>query len=80
MSSADTWVLNAKEKAPAFQLANAGYDVWLGNSRGSKYGRAHLNLDPNDPKGFDKFWEYSFEDMGKFDAPSQIDYVRKYTE
>ena len=48
LSSADTWVINKNEVAPAFQIARAGYDVWLGNSRGSKYGRNHISLDPDD--------------------------------
>jgi len=31
VDSADCWVMNHPEKAPAFVIANAGYDVWLGN-------------------------------------------------
>jgi lysosomal acid lipase/cholesteryl ester hydrolase len=29
--SADCWIMNYNEVAPAFQLVRAGYDVWLGN-------------------------------------------------
>jgi gastric triacylglycerol lipase len=35
------WVVNDPDKAPAFMLVNAGYDVWLGNNRGTKYGIHH---------------------------------------
>ena len=80
LSSADTWVVNRNDVAPAFQLARDGYDVWLGNSRGSKYGRAHGTLDPDQEIDKKKFWQFSFVEMGEFDAPTQIDYVREYTQ
>ena len=29
--SADCWIMQTKDTAPAFRLVEAGYDVWLGN-------------------------------------------------
>jgi len=49
--SAENFVSN-REISPAYILAKAGYDVWLGNSRGSKYGRNHQWWDPNKDKEY----------------------------
>lgn len=75
-SSAETWVMNA-ENAVAFTLARAGFDVWLGNNRGSRYSRKNNHIDPDrDPA---EFFNFSFFELGEFDAPAQIDFVRKET-
>ena len=48
--SADCWIMNYEQTAPAFQLARAGYDVWLGNQRGTKYSMGHKSLNPKKDK------------------------------
>jgi pimeloyl-ACP methyl ester carboxylesterase len=75
-SSGNTWINNGQNSVP-YQLADAGYDVWIGNNRGSYYSRANTKIDPNkDPK---KFFDYSFYELGQFDAPAQIDEVIRLT-
>lgn len=56
------WILNGKNSL-AFILADIGYDVWMNNSRGNRYSRNHVYLDPDSDK---KFWDYSFEDNIKY--------------
>lgn len=62
----------------AYVLADAGYDVWLPNSRGNFYSRKHVVLDPNDPSS--GFWNFSWYEMGIYDLPATIDYVLSQTE
>lgn len=56
MGSGENWVMNGKN-SPAFYFANKGYDVWLGNHRGTKYARNHETLDPNKDA---EYWQFSF--------------------
>ena len=39
------WVDNNHEVAPAFVLARAGYDVWLGDNRVNRFSLGHTSLD-----------------------------------
>jgi len=50
LDSSDTWIVNDEDKAPGFLLANRGYDIWMGNSRGNKHSRNHTKYNPNKNK------------------------------
>ena len=69
------WIVNDSERAPAFILARAGYDVWLGNNRGSSYGNAHVSLSPSQKE----FWDFYQEEMGVIDSPLFIDFILETT-
>lgn len=76
VDSADCWVMNYADVAPAFQLVRAGYDVWLGNQRGTQHSMGHKTLNPDKDLAY---WEFSFTEMGKYDAPAMVDFVRNMT-
>lgn len=60
----------------AFFFADAGFDVWMNNSRGNCFSRDHKYLDPDNDECF---WDFSFHELGKFDQPALIDYILKHT-
>ncbi|KAL0110610.1 hypothetical protein PUN28_013890 [Cardiocondyla obscurior] len=73
-SSAD-WILMGPGKSLAYILADAGYDVWLGNNRGNIYSRNHTSLSLTDRA----FWDFSYHELGIYDLPAMIDYILNTT-
>ncbi|KAJ2784559.1 cholesterol esterase [Coemansia javaensis] len=54
-----------------FRLAEAGWDVWLGNSRGNKYSYKHIRYAPTDAR----FWNFSIDEIATIDVPTTVDYI-----
>ena len=73
MDSSAGWALLGPRRALAFRLADAGFDVWLANSRGNRYSRNHTRLDPDADAA--AFWAFSWADMAERDAPATVDYA-----
>ncbi|XP_013143371.1 PREDICTED: lipase 3-like [Papilio polytes] len=71
-SSAD-WILNGPNKALAYVLADAGYDVWMANVRGNVYSAEHTSLKRNTKS----YWNFSWHDIALYDVPAVIDYIMK---
>lgn len=69
--------MNYDDVAPAFVAARAGYDVWLGNSRGNTYSQGHTEYDIW--KNEKKYWNFSWYEMGMYDLPATFDYISSYT-
>ncbi|GLH01221.1 Lipase 3 [Gryllus bimaculatus] len=76
LGSSYDWIVAGPDKGLAYLLADAGYDVWMGNARGNTYSRAHVYL-PTEPSS--PFWDFSFHEMGIYDLPAVIDYVLNTT-
>jgi len=54
LCSSSNWVTNLPNEGFAFILADAGFDVWLGNVRGNTYGLRHVKY----PVHSDEFWNF----------------------
>ena len=51
------WFNHYPEVAPAFVAARAGYDVWLGNTRGCLPSEGHTTLDAEIDE---EYWNFSW--------------------
>ncbi|XP_049274329.1 lipase member M-like [Rhipicephalus sanguineus] len=71
LSSAVEWVINYPQASHRFLLADAGYDVWLGNYRGTPYSRGHREYSDSDSR----YWDFRLDEIGLLDLPALVDYV-----
>lgn len=74
--NAEALVVNGPDLSPAFVLARMGYDVWIGNSRGSSHSLDHLWLSSNSSE----YWQFTWNEMSQYDLPASIDFVLDRTQ
>ncbi|XP_016950983.1 lipase 3 [Drosophila biarmipes] len=70
-SCSDAWILQGPDDSLPYLLADAGYDVWMGNARGTSYSRNHTTLSPDHPL----FWQFSWHEIAIYDISAIIDYA-----
>ncbi|CAK9219598.1 unnamed protein product [Sphagnum troendelagicum] len=75
LQGGDDWVLNNPQESLGFMLADHGYDVWIGNMRGTRWSHGHIYLTPSD----DKFWDWSFDEQAAIDLPALLGYIYNST-
>lgn len=71
LSSSADYILMGPDTSLAYMLADAGYDVWMGNARGNRYSRRH-RFRSNTTQ---TFWDFSWHEVGSIDIPNMIDYI-----
>uniref|UniRef100_A0A6P7H2Q2 Lipase 3-like n=1 Tax=Diabrotica virgifera virgifera TaxID=50390 RepID=A0A6P7H2Q2_DIAVI len=76
LASSDDWVVMGSKRGLAYILADEGYDVWLGNCRGSYYSRNHTQWNPDKDS---EFWQFSWHQIGTTDIPAMIDFILEKT-
>ncbi|XP_033005111.1 putative lysosomal acid lipase/cholesteryl ester hydrolase isoform X2 [Lacerta agilis] len=75
LGSSSNWVFDMDYNSLGFILADAGYDVWLGNTRGNTWSNKHINY----TEKHQEFWLFSFDEMAKYDLPASINFVLNKT-
>lgn len=52
----------------------------MGNVRGNSYSRKHVLYDPDGSRSDrEKFWKFSWHEIGVYDTPTMIDYILSVT-
>lgn len=76
--SAQEWLVftDAANTLP-YLLSDAGYDVWIGNNRGTINFSSHETLDPI--LDAEKYWNFSFMEMGLYDLEAEISFIKIIT-
>ncbi|XP_058043771.1 lipase member M-like [Ahaetulla prasina] len=70
------WIANLPSNSLGFFLAEAGYDVWIINTRGSSWSRRHQTFSIDQQE----FWEFSFHEIAIYDIPATIDFILNKTK
>lgn len=72
LDSSCTWVMNQRSQSLGFALYDAGYDVWLGNTRGNRFSTEMVN-------GSKYNWYWSIDEIARFDVSALLGFILNNT-
>ena len=91
LSSSADWAVTGPAHGLAFQLSDAGYDVWMGNFRGNTYSKGHIKSDISDKEYWvregaddilcdhDHVQTFTWDEHAEYDLPAMLGHVMKVT-
>ncbi|KAG6553605.1 hypothetical protein Mapa_004519 [Marchantia paleacea] len=71
LSGGESWLLNERDNSLPLILADAGYDVWIGNTRTTDFSYGHTSASREDQE----FWDWSTDDLVAHDLPIMLQLV-----
>ncbi|KAK4708578.1 hypothetical protein R3W88_029503 [Solanum pinnatisectum] len=72
----DAWFMNSASQSLGFILADQGFDVWVGNVRGTHWSHGHVSLSVKNKE----FWDWSWQELALYDLAEMIRYVNNITK
>ncbi|MED6173710.1 sphingosine N-acyltransferase subunit lip1 [Stylosanthes scabra] len=71
----DAWFLNTPEQSLGYILADQGFDVWVGNARGTRWSHGHTSYSEKNKK----FWDWSWQELALYDVAEMVNYIYSVT-
>ena len=68
-----SWLGDADGKPFHLELVDEGFDVWIGNNRGTEYSLGHTTLSA---KNDNDYWKFSWAEMGLYDDVANIKMIK----
>ncbi|KAJ8646134.1 hypothetical protein MRB53_007882 [Persea americana] len=70
-----TWLWDNPDQSLGYILADSGFDVWIANTRGTRWSIKHQSLDRNNPA----YWAWSWDELVEYELPAIVGFVYRQT-
>ncbi|KAF6150035.1 hypothetical protein GIB67_002820 [Kingdonia uniflora] len=76
MTDGNCWFLNNRNQNLPCILADRGFDVWIANTRGTRFSTGHETMSTKDKE----YWDWSWDELAKYDLPAYVKFVNTQTK